>query len=66
MADTFYRWFAERKLTRFGAQRRHRIEAGRLALVMRHASLPGDLLEIGPGKGSLARLARDAGWRYRG
>lgn len=32
---------------------------------MRHAAPPGDLLEIGPGQGSLAQLAVEAGWRYR-
>jgi SAM-dependent methyltransferase len=33
---------------------------------MRHVIPPGDLLEIGPGQGSLARAAVAAGWRYRG
>ena len=32
---------------------------------MRHATPPGDFLEIGPGQGSLALLAVAAGWRYR-
>ena len=66
MAEAFYRWFSERKLTGAGAARRKRIEESRLALVMRYASPPGDLLEIGPGHGSLARAALAAGWRYRG
>jgi len=66
MADTFYRWFSERKLTGAGASRRKRIEQSRLALVMKHAHPPGDLLEIGPGHGTLARAAVAAGWRYRG
>ena len=66
MADTFYRWFSERKLTGPGAARRKRIEEARLAAVMRYAAPPGDLLEIGPGQGSLARAAVAAGWRYRG
>jgi SAM-dependent methyltransferase len=66
MPDTFYRWFSERKLTGIGAARRRRIEEARLALVMRHAIPPGDLLEIGPGHGSLARAAVAAAWRYRG
>ena len=65
MPDTFYRWFSERRLTGAGAARRRRIEQARLALVMRHAAA-GDLLEIGPGHGSLARAAVAAGWRYRG
>jgi SAM-dependent methyltransferase len=33
---------------------------------MTHAAPPGDLLEIGPGHGTLARAAVAAGWRYRG
>jgi SAM-dependent methyltransferase len=66
MPDTFYRWFSERKLTGPGAARRKRIEESRLAAVMRFAAPPGDLLEIGPGQGSLARAAVAAGWRYRG
>jgi SAM-dependent methyltransferase len=65
MADTFYQWFSERQLTGAGAARRRRIEQARLALVMRHAPA-GDMLEIGPGHGSLARAAMGAGWRYRG
>ncbi len=66
MADTFYRWFSERRLTGAGAARRRRIEESRLALVMRYATPPGDLLEVGPGHGTLARAAVTAGWRYRG
>ena len=67
MADTFYRDFSERQkqLTGFGRARRSRTEHARLALLMRHARPPGDLVEIGPGHGTLAELARDAGWRYR-
>ena len=65
MANTFYRWFSERKLTKYGSARRGRIEQGRLATVMRHISPPGDMLEIGPGQGSLAQAAVEAGWRYR-
>lgn len=65
MPDTFYRWFSERKLTGAGAARRRRIEEARLALVMRHAQ-PGEMLEIGPGQGSLARAAVAKGWTYRG
>lgn len=65
MPDTFYRWFSERKLTGAGAARRRRIEEARLALVMRHAH-SGEMLEIGPGQGSLARAAVASGWKYRG
>jgi SAM-dependent methyltransferase len=64
MTDTFYRWFAERRLTRFGGSRRGRIERMRLALVNR-AIAAGDMLEIGPGAGSFANAAIAAGWRYR-
>jgi SAM-dependent methyltransferase len=67
LPGTFYRWFSDRQkeLTGFGRARRGRTERSRLGLLMRHASPPGDFLEIGPGQGSLAVLARDAGWRYR-
>ena len=65
MPKDFYRSFSEQRLTSFGAARRTRIERSRLALLARSASPPGDLLEVGPGHGSLARAAIDAGWRYR-
>jgi hypothetical protein len=67
MADTFYRDFSDRQktVTDFGRARRGRTERSRLGLLMRHARPPGDMLEIGPGKGSLALAAVDAGWRYR-
>lgn len=65
MSGTFYRWFAARRLTKFGSARRGRTERARLALLHRHAAPPGDLLEIGPGHGSLAARAISAGWRYR-
>ena len=66
MSDTFYRDFSERQkaLTGFGRGRRGRTERSRLGLVMRHAA-PGDMLEIGPGQGSLAMAAVAAGWKYR-
>ncbi len=32
---------------------------------MRHIQPPGEMLEIGPGRGSLALAAVDAGWKYR-
>jgi SAM-dependent methyltransferase len=64
---TFYRWFSDRQkeLTGFGRARRGRTERSRLGLLTRHATPPGDFLEIGPGQGSLALLAVAAGWRYR-
>ena len=65
MADTFYRSFRERRPTAFGASRRRRVEQSRLALLHRFAGPPGDLVEIGPGDGSLATWAVEAGWRYR-
>ena len=67
MSDTFYRDFSERQktVTGFGKARRDRTERSRLGLVMRYARPPGDMLEIGPGKGSLALAAVEAGWRYR-
>ena len=65
MADTFYRWFSERRLTSFGSKRRGRIERSRLGLLQSAITPPGDMLEIGPGTGSLAAGAVDAGWSYR-
>jgi len=60
----FYRTFSEKRLTRTGEARRDRIERTRLGQVMRFRQPPGKLLEIGPGQGGIARLARDAGWAY--
>lgn len=67
MTDTFYRDFSDRQktVTDFGRARRGRTERSRLGLLMRSAQPPGDMLEIGPGKGSLALAAVEAGWRYR-
>ncbi len=64
MADTFYRTFSEKKLTSLGGARRTRIERSRLAILAKHAEPPGPMLEIGPGQGTLAALAIQAGWRY--
>jgi SAM-dependent methyltransferase len=66
MSSDFYRDFSERQkaVTDFGKARRDRTERSRLGLLMRHAS-PGAMLEIGPGQGSLARLAVARGWKYR-
>jgi SAM-dependent methyltransferase len=64
VAETFYRTFSEKRLTRFGGARRGRIERARLALLMRHVTAPGRMIEIGPGQGTLAVQAIDAGWRY--
>ena len=65
MADTFYRSFSERTLTQFGNKRRNRTEQSRLALLNRHTSPPGEMVEIGPGHGTLCRAAIDSGWTYR-
>jgi SAM-dependent methyltransferase len=65
MANDFYKWFSERRLTRFGGARRLRIERSRLALLARYAPARGDLVEIGPGVGSLVEPLAAMGWRYR-
>ena len=65
VAEGFYRWFSERRLTTFGSARRGRIERSRLALLQGATAPPGDMLEVGPGTGSLAAGAITAGWRYR-
>ncbi|HSL21578.1 MAG TPA: class I SAM-dependent methyltransferase [Vicinamibacterales bacterium] len=49
-----------------GAARRARVEASRLAMLERHVRPPGDLLEVGPGHGGVARCARERGWRWFG
>ena len=66
MPANFYRWFSDRQkeLTSFGRARRGRTERARLGLLMRYAQPPGVMLEIGPGTGSLALAARQAGWQY--
>ena len=64
MSDTFYRTFSEKKLTSLGGARRTRVERARLGILARHATPPGPMLEIGPGQGTLAALAIQAGWEY--
>jgi SAM-dependent methyltransferase len=63
-SDEFYRTFSEKQLTGPGEARRNRIERARLGLVMEYARPPGHMLELGPGQGGIARLARAAGWTY--
>jgi SAM-dependent methyltransferase len=62
--STFYKSFSEKKLTTYGSARRGRIERHRLALLHRHRRPPGVMYEIGPGHGTLAEHAVDAGWKY--
>jgi SAM-dependent methyltransferase len=64
MADTFYRTFSEKQLTGLGGARRGKIERSRLALLSKHIQPPGPMLEIGPGHGTLAAQAVEAGWQY--
>jgi SAM-dependent methyltransferase len=63
-SSTFYKSFSEKKLTTYGSGRRGKIEHHRLALLHRHKPAPGDMFEIGPGHGTLAEQAVEAGWRY--
>lgn len=62
--STFYKSFSEKKLTAYGSARRGRIEQHRLALLHRYARPPGEMFEIGPGHGTLAEQAVEAGWSY--
>lgn len=61
----FYRTFSEKKLTGAGAARRSRIEQARFEMVSSVTKAPADFLEVGPGQGAIADLAREAGYRYR-
>jgi SAM-dependent methyltransferase len=60
----FYRTFSEKKLTGAGAARRGRIELARFGMVSSLVKAPADFLEVGPGQGAIADLAREAGFRY--
>jgi SAM-dependent methyltransferase len=62
--STFYKTFSEKKLTTYGSSRRGRIEQHRLRILHRHKPAPGDMVEVGPGHGTLAEQAVAAGWRY--
>jgi hypothetical protein len=64
VTDTFYRTFSEKQLTGAGSARRGRIERARMALLLQYRRPPGRMLEIGPGQGTLAALAVEAGWHY--
>ena len=61
----FYRTFSEKKLTKFGGARRGKVERARFGLVASKVPPPADFLEVGPGQGAIADLAREAGYRYR-
>jgi SAM-dependent methyltransferase len=60
----FYKSFSEKKLTRYGSSRRGKIEQHRLSLLHRYKPAPGEMFEIGPGRGTLAEQAVEAGWHY--
>ena len=60
--STFYKSFSEKKLTTYGSSRRGRIEQHRLGLLHRYKPAPGDMVEVGPGHGTLAEQAVEAGW----
>jgi SAM-dependent methyltransferase len=62
--STFYKSFSEKKLTTYGSARRGKIEQHRLSLLHRYKAPPGEMYEIGPGHGTLAEQAVQAGWRY--
>ena len=62
--STFYKSFSEKTLTSYGSGRRGKIERHRLTLLHQFKPAPGDLVEVGPGHGSLAEQAVEAGWRY--
>ncbi len=61
----FYRTFSEKQLTGAGAARRGKIEQWRFGMVSSLVKAPADFLEVGPGQGAIADLAREAGYRYR-
>ena len=64
MTDTFYKTFSEKKLTTYGSARRGKIERHRLQLLHRFKRPPGEMCEVGPGHGTLAEQAVEAGWKY--
>ena len=63
-SSTFYKTFSEKKLTSYGSSRRGRIEQHRLRLLHRYKTAPGEMVEVGPGHGTLAEQAVQAGWAY--
>ncbi len=65
MSESFYRTFSETRLSRFGAKRRERVDCARLALISAAVAVPGEILEIGPGRGTFGLAAVASGWKYR-
>ncbi len=63
-SSTFYKTFSEKSLTTYGSARRGKIERHRLALLHRFRNPPADMVEVGPGHGTLGELAVEQGWRY--
>ena len=63
-SSTFYKTFSEKKLTSYGSSRRGRIEQHRLGVLHRYKTAPGEMVEVGPGHGTLAEQAVQAGWAY--
>lgn len=61
----FYRTFSEKQLTTFGGARRGKIERARFGMVASAVPAPADVLEVGPGKGAIAAIATELGYRYR-
>ncbi|MEZ5318590.1 MAG: class I SAM-dependent methyltransferase [Vicinamibacterales bacterium] len=61
----FYRTFSEKTLTSYGSGRRGRIEQARFGMVRAEVEAPADVLEVGPGQGAIAHIAREHGYRYR-
>ena len=62
--DQFYKSFSEKQLTGYGTARRGKIERARLGILHDAIRPPGEMLEVGPGRGTLADQAVAAGWRY--
>lgn len=61
---SFYSWFAERKITGFGAKRRRRTEQLKMRTVKPFLPDKVRMLEIGPGIGWFAAEADEAGFEY--
>ena len=62
--STFYKSFSEKKLTTVRQLAPREDRAAPLALLHRFRPRAGDMFEVGPGHGTLAEQAVEAGWRY--